>query len=433
MQYNFRNDCFWNAIPAWEYIGREEFSDYKWQLKNSIHSLDRIVSLLSSIVDPIFLADIRSGLEKSAMNIRITPYLFSQIDWSDPYHDPLRKQYLPLESEMKSPHPWSDDDSLAEKKNGKGSLIVHRYPDKVLFLPITVCPVYCMYCTRSRLVGGSTKTKEKDMYAPKPKNWTEAFHYLRENEDIEDVVISGGDLYQISAKHIELIGKSLLDIPNIRRVRFATKGLAVLPMKVLGDHDWTNAISNVVEYGREKDKQVFLHTHFNHPKEITEWTREALSLLFKKGIIVRNQSVLLAGVNDNPETMKTLIKYLSYMGVQPYYIYLHDMVPYSEHLRTSLKTAVHIEKSIRGSTAGFNTPTIVCDLLMGGGKRQICSYEYYDELSGISLWKSPNLDPDKIFFHCDPLDELSKEGREIWCDKKKLDAHKDLLIQKINQ
>ena len=166
--------------------------------------------------------------------------------------------------------------------------------------------------------------------------------------------------------------------------------------------------------GRRQGVQVCLHTHFNHPSEITETTRTAADLLFQQGVPVRNQSVLLRGVNDDVRTMTTLVRRLGWINVEPYYVYLHDVVPGDETLRTSLADALELEKQVRGRTAGFMTPTFVCDALGGGGKRELHSYEHYDEQRGVAVYRSPVVDPARPFFHFDPLRTLPANLRQAW-------------------
>ena len=149
-------------------------------------------------------------------------------------------------------------------------------------------------------------------------------------------------------------------------------------------------------------------------------SKEASNILFKNGIIVRNQTVLQKGVNDNANELISLIKKLSYMNIQPYYVYIHDMVPGCEHLRTTLRQAIELEKVVRGATAGFNTPTFVCDLPGGGGKRHIASFEHYNETTGISVWKAPSVKKDKLFYYFDPIQGLDdKKIQNEWEDEKK--------------
>src|SRR4029079_4596328 len=169
-------------------------------------------------------------------------------------------------------------------------------------------------------------------------------------------VVSGGDAYQLRAEQITEIGEALLAIPHVRRFRYATKGPAVMPQKILTDEEWTGALTAIVEKGRRLHKEVVLHTHFNHPNEITGITQAAMLKLFERGITVRNQSVLTRGVTDRPETMKLLVKRLGHLHVHPYYVYVHDLVKGAEDLRTTVATGLMVEKHVRGSTAGFNTP-----------------------------------------------------------------------------
>ena len=141
-----------------------------------------------------------------------------------------------------------------------------------------------------------------------------------------------------------------------------------------------------------------------------------MARLFKEGVIVRNQAVMQQGVNHTPDLMITLNRKLAYMNIQPYYVYIHDMVPGCEHLRTTLGEGVELEKQVRGCSAGFNTPTFVCDAPGGGGKRHVASYEYYDKANGISVWRAPNVKPNELFLYFDPLYKLSKDAQERWAD-----------------
>lgn len=413
---HFRDDEFWREIPAWRDVTREQFADYLWQAKNSVKKLSEVKDVLQDRVDDSLMEDIAAGLKIAPMNIRITPYVFSLINWDNPVDDPLRKQFLPLASQMLPDHPYYLADSLYEDVDSPVPMLTHRYPDKVLFLPLTTCPVYCSYCTRSRIIGGSTETVEKHTYGANLERAEAAFQYIAENELIEDVVISGGDAFNMTAKHIKAIGDRLLEIDHVRRLRYATKGIAILPQKILTDNAWVDAFLDVHRRGRELGKQVVIHTHFSSPQEITQWSRDAMDRLFSENVIVRNQAVMQEGVNSDTDEMIMLTKKLSYMNIQPYYVYVHDMVPGCEHLRTSLAEAVELEKQVRGCTAGFNTPTFVCDAPGGGGKRHVSSYEYYDRENGISVWRAPNVKPDELFLYFDPLRKLSPQAQARWAD-----------------
>lgn len=412
----FRDDEFWRDIPAWQDISREEFGDHHWQARKSVISLKQVKEVLQDRLSEELVADIDAGLHQAPMNIRITPYVLSLIDWDNPKEDPLRKQFLPLGSEMLPDHPFYLADSLSEDIDSPVPMLTHRYPDKVLFLPVTTCPVYCAYCTRSRIIGGSTDSVEKDTYGANMAKWEPAFDYLRSHPMLEDVVISGGDAFNMSAKHITHIGETLLSIPHIRRLRYATKGIAILPMKITTDEKWMEALLAIHKKGHAMGKQVVIHTHFSSPREITRWSQAAMERLYAENVLVRNQAVLQEGVNNCEKTMVLLTKKLSYMNIQSYYVYIHDMVPGCEHLRTTLAEGVEVAKHVRGITAGFNIPTFVCDAPGGGGKRHVASYEYYDKENGISVWRAPNVKPNELFLYFDPLHKLSAEAQRRWAD-----------------
>lgn len=414
---NFRNDDFWKLVPAWSSVTRGEFSNHLWQLKNSVTKIEQVKKALDKRISKEFYEDLLHGQQITPMNIRITPYIFSLINWDDPYNDPLRKQFLPVGSQFIEDHPYHMADSLSEDADSPVPMLTHRYPDKVLFLPITICPVYCAYCTRSRVVGGSTESFEKETYGANQKHWDNVFEYLMKSPMVEDVVISGGDSFMLNPAQVKYIGENLLKIPHIRRIRYATKGIAIYPQKILTDDKWFQALTDVVEFGRSFGKQVVMHTHFSSPVEITKWSQMAMDRLFSAGIIVRNQAVLQDGVNNHVDDMVLLTRQLGYINIQPYYVYMHDMVPGCENFRTTLREGVELEKAVRGTTAGFNTPTFVCDLPGGGGKRHVASYEYYDEENGISVWKAPYVKSNEVFTYFDPIHKLSKEAQLRWKDE----------------
>ena len=229
-------------------------------------------------------------------------------------------------------------------------------------------------------------------------------------------MISGGDAYNLAAKHILNLGTRLLEMDNIKRIRFASKGPAVMPMKILTDDAWLDALTRVNDLGRKLHKHVCLHTHFNTANEITDITKQAMNVLFERGITVRNQSVLQTGVNDDKHDMTRLVKRLGEVNVHAYYVYQHDMVRGVEDLRTSLQTNLDIEKWVRGSLAGFNTPTFVVDAPGGGGKRVAHGYEYYNRETGVSVYTAPSVKPGQFFTYFDPLHSLSEDMQVRWQD-----------------
>jgi lysine 2,3-aminomutase len=421
---NLLDGPFWQRIPAYQSIDEATFLDHSWQAKNTITNPAKLLAAVQSLVPQSFYDDVEQGFHRSPMSIRVSPYLLSLIDWSDPYNDPLRRQFIPIASRLLPDHPKLTLDSLHEQADAPVPGLTHRYPDKALFLALDTCPVYCRFCTRSYAVGVDTDMVDKVSLKATEDRWERAFKYISERAELEDIVVSGGDSYQLKARQITLIGNRLLEMPNIRRIRFATKGPAVMPMKLITDTEWVDALTNVVERGRKLHKEVVVHTHFNHPNEITAITKRALDGLFERGIIVRNQSVLQRGVNDRIDTMQLLVKRLGHCQVHPYYVYVHDLVKGVEDLRTTLQTALDIEKGVRGVTAGFHTPTFVVDAPGGGGKRVASSFEHYDRDTGISVFSAPSVKPG-FFLYFDPIDTLAPEVQARW----KVAAEQDRMVE----
>ena len=411
---DLRRDDFWSAIPAYRATTAEEFHTHTFQTRRSVTNMRQLRETLQDLVPDSFYDDVSAGIRDAPMALRISPYLLSLIDWSAPYEDPIRTQFLPVASQQVPNHPELKLDSLHEQRDSPVPGLTHRYPDKALFLPVDSCPVYCRFCTRSYAIGGDTDALEKLKIAGRMSRWEDAFAYIASRPELEDIVISGGDTYNLKAEHIKLIGERLLHMPNIRRIRYATKGLAVLPQKILTDHAWLDSLTHVVELSRKLHKDVAVHTHFNNPSEITGVTQDAMGRMTERGITVRCQTVLQRGVNDHPATMQLLVRRLSYINIHPYYVYFHDMVPGVEDLRTSLQTGLDIEKHVRGHTAGFNTPSFVVDTMGGGGKRDGHSFEHYDRETGIAVFTSPSVKPGAFFLYFDPLRTLAKAQQERW-------------------
>src|SRR3954454_3045376 len=268
--------AFWQKIPAYAKVSEAEFLDHKWQAKHTITNLAKLIAALGPLAPPDFVEDATKGFAKAPMSVRVSPYLLSLIDWSSPYDDPLRIQFIPVLSRLLPDHPRLDLDSLHERVDMPVPGLTHRYVDKALFLALDTCPVYCRFCTRSYAVGIDTEEVSKFQLKVNPERWEKTFAYIRSRPELEDIVISGGDAYQLRAEQITQIGEALLSIAHVRRMRYATKGLAVMPQKLLTDDAWLDALTGVVEKGRKLHKEVVIHTHFNHPREITAITKAAL-------------------------------------------------------------------------------------------------------------------------------------------------------------
>ncbi len=427
---NLRAGEFWREIPAYAEIDEPTFLDHLWQARNSVKTADELFATIQDLAEPSFIADAREGFRRAPMSVRVSPYAIASIDWNAPYSDPIRTQFIPVASKLLRDHPRLTLDSLHELDDSPVPGLTHRYVDKALFLPVNTCPVYCRFCTRSYAIGLDTQNVDKVPLAQTPRDWQAAFEYIASRPELEDIVISGGDAYQLAPRNLRLIGDALLDIPHVRRMRFATKGPAVMPMKILTDRDWLDALTHVVERGRKLGKDVALHTHFNSPNEISWITEKAARVLFERGIFTRNQTVLIRGVNDDPITMQLLVKRLSYLNVHPYYVYMHDMVKGVEDLRTTVQTAIEIEKYVRGSTAGYNTPLFICDAPGGGGKRDVHSFDYYDRENGIAVYTAPSVKPGREFIYFDPIDRLSRAAQARWSDPR---AQEEMIREAIRR
>jgi lysine 2,3-aminomutase len=410
-----REDEYWRHVPGFSQVAAEEFHAHLFQQRHTVTHVGQLRTVLGDLVGEDFFADLEAGLCRAPMALRVSPHLLSLVDWNSPQRDPIRLQFLPLASSQKPDHPMLRLDSLGERADSPVPGLTHRYRDKALFLPVDTCPVYCRFCTRSYAVGGDTElVGEKLKLHANLARWERAIEYIESQPALEDIVISGGDAYNLKAEHVELLGMRLLRIPHIRRIRFATKGLCVMPQKILTDTKWTDALTRVVEGARRLHKTAVLHTHFNSPREIVGVTRRAMNVLVERGITVRCQTVLQKGVNDLPGVLPLLVRRLGYVNIQPYYVYVHDMVPGVEDLRTSLQAGVDLEKNVRGSTAGFHTPAFVVDTLGGGGKRDVHSFECYDRETGVAVYTSPAVRPGRWFLYFDPLETLPERSRVRW-------------------
>ncbi|KAB5580462.1 hypothetical protein GE09DRAFT_1212913 [Coniochaeta sp. 2T2.1] len=425
LQAQDEQDEFWRKTRVWADTPAKDFLSYRWSVANTVQGTLKLVRFLNAVLPdyvPLessdsalqsrdeLIKDVLDGVTAATMAIRITPYILSRIDWENPRQDPLFRQFLPQESMMKPDHPKLTLDSLHEEADSPVKGLVHRYPDKALFLPTSVCPTYCMFCTRSYAVGADTETVTKHSLRPTRKRWDEAFAYIESQPQLCDIVVSGGDSYYLLPEHLLMIGERLVGMPNIKRFRFASKELAVAPTRILdgAEDGWVDALIRVSDMARRSGKAMALHTHFNHPNEISWVTRLAARRLMEAGVTVRNQSVLLRGVNDDVQTMSRLIRELADSNIFPYYVYQCDMVEKVEHLRTPLQTILDLEAQIRGSIAGFMMPQFVVDLPGGGGKRLACSYKSYDRATGVSTYIAPAVTvrgkADKVYEYYDPVE-----------------------------
>jgi len=332
-------------IEIWKDVTQEQWDDWKWQVRNRItdvETLGKVINLTDKEKGDI-------GEVMTKFRAAITPYYASLMDPDDP-HCPVRMQAVPTISET---HISSADlvDPLDEDEDSPVPGITHRYPDRVLFLITDQCSMYCRHCTRRRFAG------QHDMGVPRDKI-DAGIEYIRNTPQVRDVLLSGGDALLVSDNLLEYIVKSLRDIPHVEIIRIGSRTPVVMPQRITDD------LVNMLK----KYHPVWLNTHFNHPKEITPTSIAANEKMANAGIPLGNQSVLLRGVNDCPETMKELVHGLVKMRVRPYYIYQCDLSLGIEHFRTKVSKGIEIIESLRGHTSGFAVPTFVVDAPGGGGK-----------------------------------------------------------------
>ena len=380
-------------------VSKKQFYSTKWQQKNSITNQNFRHVLLEKGVSQKIVDTIDSNLKNSFMSLKVSPYILSRIDWDNFENCPVRKQFIQFEKVDKSVE--TQLDSLNENNDTPIDGIVHRYPNKILFLALSQCPVYCTFCTRSYYVGPDTDLVSKTQFQEQYKRWNNGFEYIRCHDEVKDVLISGGDTYMLSPQNLLFLGQNILDIEHVKRLRLATKGLAVMPMKIIDDKEYTKALIHLSNSAHQKGKHFSIQTHFNHPLEITSITSEAMLTLMQNHVTVRNQSVFLKGVNNDTKTMKELIIRLSDIGIIPYYVYMCDLVPNSEIYRTTIQNMLDVEKEIKGLNSGYMTPQFIIDLPNGGGKRGISTFETYQ--NGKAHYKSfIRKDGMTDFYYLDP-------------------------------
>jgi len=279
----------------------------------------------------------------------IPPYWASLMDPENP-KCPIRLQTIPQGHELET-SPEEMRDPCGEDSHSPVHGLVHRYPDRVLFLVNEMCAMYCRYCTRSRMVGDGDRTLSTQTYE-------KAFDYIRSNKKIRDVLISGGDPLTLSDRVLEYLIQNLKAIPHVEFVRIGSRVPVTLPQRV------TTEFVNMLK----KYSPIWMSLHFNHPKEITKRVKFACDLLAESGIPLGSQTVLLKGVNDSPVTMKKLMHELLKIRVRPYYIYQCDPILGSKHFRTPVSVGINIIENLRGHTTGYAVPTFVIDGPGGGGK-----------------------------------------------------------------
>jgi lysine 2,3-aminomutase len=336
----FRKHFFPNAT-------KQDWNDWRWQLRNRIHDVASLEKMLL-LSDEERRAFDSSGT--ASLPLAITPYYMSLVDPVNP-RQPLRRTVVPSVWEHFRNF-GEEDDPLHEDAMTPVPGLVHRYPDRVLFLVANACSTYCRYCTRSRIVGRRENNTSID------ERWRQGIAYIASHPEIRDVLLSGGDPLTLSDEQLEWLLLSLRKIPHLEIIRIGTKVPAVLPMRI------TPALVKMLR----RYHPLLMSIHMTHPDELTPETAQACERLADAGIPLGSQTVLLAGINDDVETMKRLCQGLLKIRVKPYYLYQCDPIPGSSHFRTPVSKGLEIIKGLRGFTSGYAVPSYVIDAPGGGGK-----------------------------------------------------------------
>jgi lysine 2,3-aminomutase len=325
----------------------DDWNDWRWQARTRIRTLEQLERMFNLSQDE------RSAAlrHKGSLPVGITPYYASLMAHADA-SEPLRRTHIMVNDEYVR-LPGEEDDPLSEDHDTVVPGLVHRYPDRVLFLTTGFCSTYCRYCTRSRMVGNPGGE-----YQFSTTQWEKALAYLEEHTEVRDVLLSGGDPLSIGDDKLDWLLTRLRRIKHIEFVRIGTKIPAVLPMRITRD---------LVKMLR-KHHPLWMSIHFTHPTEITPETREATARLADAGIPLGSQTVLLKDINDDTEVMKSLMHNLLTMRVKPYYLYQCDPIKGSGHFRTPVHKGIEIIQSLRGHTTGYACPMFVVDAPGGGGK-----------------------------------------------------------------
>jgi lysine 2,3-aminomutase len=452
----------WTRLPGWRDVTAEQWSSAQWQRTSCVKNIKQLRALMGDLLEDRFYADLeRDQTERATMSMLVPPQMLNTMvaatgvfddgvmpaagaPFTDAFYaDPVRRYMLPVFSDRRTDwasHPFATRDSLHEHDMWVAEGLTHRYPTKVLAELLSTCPQYCGHCTRMDLVGNSTPVVPKLKFDLKPvARYDAMLDYLARTPSVRDVVVSGGDVANMPWKNLETFLVRLLEIDNIRDIRLATKALMGLPQHWLAE-DVVEGVARVARLARERGVSLAIHTHVNNARSLTPAVAAATQAMLDAGVRdVRNQGVLMRGVNDTSEDLLDLCFALQdEAGITPYYFYMCDMIPFSEHWRVSLAHAQHLQHSIMGYLPGFATPRIVCDVPFVG-KRWVHQVHTYDTERGISYWTKnyrtsiESADDDALnreYVYYDPIDTLPEHGQQWWRDHGGVEAaHEAAMIQ----
>ena len=418
----------WTRIPGFAKVSREDWEDATWQRKNSVKSLRELKEVLRDKIDDALLLSMQKDLEeKATMSILVPPQMLNTLDLEDLWHDPVRHYMLPCIDDRHPEwpnHPRASRDSLHEADMWVVEGLTHRYPTKVLAEVLATCPQYCGHCTRMDLVGNNTSQVSKMRFTIKQTQRHQMIiQYLQEQKSVRDVVVSGGDIANLPVGQLENFVSQLLDIPHIRDIRLASKALMALPQHFL-QGTVLRTMERLAKKAHKQGVDLAMHTHVNHVNQLTPLVAEASGMLLDMGFRdVRNQGVLLRGVNGTAKDLLDLcFTLLDRCKIMPYYFYMCDMIPNSEHWRISVAEAQYLQHDIMGYLPGYATPRILCDVPFVG-KRWVHQVAEYNRERGISYWtknyrttieREDRKALDKRYEYCDPIYTLPQLGQQWW-------------------
>ncbi|MDI1320583.1 MAG: KamA family radical SAM protein [bacterium] len=357
MPYTEDRSIWFEGQGLWAHVPAADWQDWTWQLKNRLTTVEQLERYLT--LTPEEKAGCLFATHKLAL--AITPYFFNLIDRSDP-NCPLRKQVIPRsdESVISSGEML---DSLGEDSHSPVPGLVHRYPDRVLFLVTDRCAAYCRYCTRSRLVSNAQDYNFHPEYE-------QALRHIEAHPEIRDVLLSGGDPLLLSDKKLDHLLGRLRAIKHVEFIRIGSRIPVFLPQRI------TPALCAIFK----KHGPIWMSIHVNHPKEATQELKDACERLSFAGVPLGNQSVLLKGVNDDADVMQALVHRLLRMRVRPYYIYQMDLITGGAHFKVDVRQGIEIIRALRGHTTGYAVPQYVIDAPGGGGKVPI-NPDYVEQIT----------------------------------------------------
>ena len=420
----------WTRLPGYKGVTKEQWESALWQRQHSAKNLKDLKDVFGPyLTDELAEEIVRDQAEKATMSLLIPPQMLNTMNEKDLKHDPVRLYMIPMISDRMADnewpnHPRASRDSLHESEMWATEGLTHRYPTKVLAEMIATCPQYCGHCTRMDLVGNSVPQVTKHKFEGLPKDrYGAMLDYLRKTPAVRDVVVSGGDVANVPIAQLEAFLMELMDIPNIKDIRLATKGLQGLPQHFLQD-EVLKALDRIAKRAWDRGIDIAVHTHVNHAQQVTPLVGKAVRKLLEMGFRdVRNQGVLLRGVNTTQKDLLELcFMLLDHAKIMPYYFYMADMIPNSEHWRLSIAEGMKLQHDIMGYLPGFATPRVTVDVPYVG-KRWIHQLADYDKVKGISYWTKSyrtGIEADsedaltRRYEYYDPVYTLPAEGQAFW-------------------